>query len=47
MKRKLQTKDIWLFVAQVLLLSLIMLSPALISYISSNGDGNLALESYG
>ncbi|MBR4413713.1 MAG: histidine kinase, partial [Aeriscardovia sp.] len=45
MKRKLQAKDIWLFVAQVLLLSLIMLSPALISYISSNGDGNLALES--
>ena len=39
MKRKLQAKDIWLFVAQVLLLSLIMLSPALISYISSNGDG--------
>ena len=45
MKRKLQAKNIWLLVAQVLLLSLIMLSPALISYISSNGDGNLALES--
>ena len=45
MKQKLRTKDIWLFVAQVLLLSLIMLSPALISFISSNGDGNLALDS--
>lgn len=42
--KKIQAKDIWLFVVQVLLLSLIMLSPALISYISS-GDGKLALES--
>lgn len=45
MKQIIQVKDIWLFLAQVLLLSLIMLSPALISYISSNGDGSLALDS--
>ena len=39
MKQKIQAKDIWLLVAQVLLLSFIMLSPALISYVSSkNGD---------
>lgn len=44
MKQKLQAKDIWLFVAQVLLLSFIVLSPALISYISS-GDGRLAVDS--
>ena len=43
--KKIQGKDIWLFVAQLLLLSLIMLSPALISYISSKGDGKLALDS--
>jgi len=43
--KKIQTKDIWLFVAQVLLFSLIMLSPAFISYISSNGDGKLAMDS--
>ena len=34
--KKLQTRDVWLFVAQVLLLSLILLSPGLISYITSN-----------
>ena len=34
--KKIQTRDIWLFVAQVLLLSLILLSPGLISYITSN-----------
>ena len=45
MKQKIQAKDIELFVAQMLLLSLIMLSPALISFISSNGDSNLALDS--
>jgi sensor histidine kinase YesM len=45
MKQKIQAKDIWLLVAQVLLLSLIMLSPALISYISSRGDGKLAMDS--
>ena len=45
MKQKIQVKDIWLLVAQVLLLSLIMLSPALISYVSSNGDGKLAVDS--
>ena len=43
--KKIQTKDIWLFVAHLLLMSLIMLSPAFISYISSNGDGKLAMES--
>lgn len=42
--KKIQPKDIWLLVAQVLLLSLIMLSPALISYISS-GDSRLVVES--
>ena len=42
--KKILLKDLWLFVAQVLLLSLIMFSPALISYISS-GDGSLAVES--
>ena len=45
MKQKIQAKDIRLLVAQVLLLSLIMLSPALISYISSSGDGKLAMDS--
>jgi len=44
MKQKIQAKEVWLFVAQVLLLSLIMLSPALVSYISS-GDSKLAMES--
>ena len=44
MKQKIQVKDIWLFVAQMLLLSFIVLSPALISYISS-GDGRLAVDS--
>ena len=43
--KKIQGKDIWLLVAQLLLLSLIMLSPALISYISSKGDGKLAMDS--
>ena len=43
--KKIQAKDIWLLVAQVLLLSLIMLSPALISYVSSSGDGKLAMDS--
>ena len=43
--KQIQVKDIWLLVAQLLLLSLIMLSPALISYISSRGDGKLALDS--
>jgi sensor histidine kinase YesM len=43
MKQKLRAKDIWLLVAQVLLLSLIMLSPGLISYISSR-DGEMAVQ---
>lgn len=33
---KIQIKDIWLFVAQVLLLSLVLLSPGLISYVTTN-----------
>lgn len=43
--KKIQIKDVWLFVAQVLLLSLVLLSPALISYVSSSGDGKLAMDS--
>ncbi|MBQ6768967.1 MAG: histidine kinase [Prevotella sp.] len=39
MKQKIQAKDIWLLVAQALLLSFIMLSPGLISYISSRDGG--------
>ena len=34
--KKIQIKDIWLFVAQVLLLSLVLLSPGLISYVTTN-----------
>ena len=45
MKQKIQAKDVWLLAAQLLLLSLIMLSPGLISYISSRGDVKLALDS--
>ena len=33
---KIQTRDVWLFVAQVLLLSLVLLSPGLISYVTSH-----------
>ena len=33
---KIQVKDVWLFVAQVLLLSLVLLSPGLISYVTTN-----------
>ena len=33
---KIQIKDVWLFVAQMLLLSLVMLSPGLISFITNN-----------
>ena len=43
--KKIQSKDIWLLEAQLMLLSLIMLSPSLISYISSRGDDKLALDS--
>lgn len=42
--KKIQAKDVWLFVAQVLLLSLIMLSPGLISYVTTH-DGKLVWES--
>ncbi len=41
---KVQTKDVWLFVAQVLLLSLILLSPGLISYVISH-DSQLVWDS--
>lgn len=41
---QIRKKDVWLFVAQMLLLSLIILSPALISYISS-GSSKLAGDS--
>ena len=34
--KKIQIKDVWLFVAQVLLLSLILLSPGLISYVTTH-----------
>ena len=33
---EIQTRDVWLFVAQVLLLSLVLLSPGLISYVTSH-----------
>lgn len=42
--KKIQAKELWMLLAQLLLLSLIMLSPALISFISS-GDFSLAKES--
>ena len=44
--KKIQIKDVWLFVAQVLLLSLIMLSPGLISYVTSHKP-QLVWESLG
>ena len=34
--KKIQIKDVWLFVAQVLLLSLVLLSPGLISYVTTH-----------
>ena len=42
--KKIQIKDVWLFVAQVLLLSLTLLSPGLISYVTSRNP-QLAWES--
>ena len=42
--KKIQAKELWMLFAQLLLLSLIMLSPALISFISS-GDFSLAKKS--
>ena len=42
--KKIQLKDVWLFVAQVLLLSLTLLSPGLISYVTSHTP-QLAWES--
>ena len=41
---KIKKKDIWLFVVQLVLLQLIMLSPGLLTYITS-GSGELATES--
>ena len=34
--KRIQIKDVWLFVAQVLLLSLVLLSPGLISYVTTH-----------
>ena len=34
--KKIQIKDVWLFVAQVLLLSLVMVSPGLITYVTTH-----------
>jgi sensor histidine kinase YesM len=42
--KKIHIKDVWLFVAQVLLLSLTLLSPGLISYVTSHNP-QLAWES--
>ena len=42
--KKIQAKDVWLFVAQVLLLSLILLSPGLISYAKTH-DTQLVWDS--
>jgi hypothetical protein len=42
--KKIQIKDVWLFVAQVLLLSLVLLSPGLISYVTTN-DAVMAWDS--
>ena len=42
--KKIKAKDIWLFVVQLILLQLIMLSPGLLTYITS-GSGTLASES--
>ena len=44
--KKIQIKDVWLFVAQVLLLSLTVLSPGLISYVTTH-DSQLAWDSLG
>jgi len=48
--RKIQMKDIGLFVAQVLLLSLVLMSPGLISFITSNDAavvwGSLRIAAY-
>ena len=41
---KIKRRDIWLFVVQLILLQLIMLSPGLLTYITS-GSGTLASES--
>ena len=40
---KIKKKDVWLFVVQLVLLQLIMLSPGLVTYITS-GSGELATE---
>ena len=42
--KKIQIKDVWLFVAQVLLLSLVLLSPGLINYVTTN-DAAMAWDS--
>ena len=42
--KKIQTKDVWLFVAQVLLLSLVIVSPGLITYVTTR-DVQVAWDS--
>ena len=48
--KKIQIKDVWLFVAQVLLLSLVLLSPGLISYVTTHDIqvvwGSLTVSAY-
>ena len=44
--KKVQTKDIWLLVAQLLILSLIVLSPGLISYVISHDEAQLVTSLY-
>ena len=48
--KKIQIKDVWLFVAQVLLLSLVLLSPGLISYVTTHDIqvvwGSLMVSAY-
>ena len=48
--KKIQIKDVWLFVAQVLLLSLVLLSPGLISYVTTHDIqvvwGSLIVSAY-
>ncbi len=48
--KKIHIKDVWLFVAQVLLLSLVLLSPGLISYVTAHDIqvvwGSLLVSAY-
>ena len=48
--KKIQIKDMWLFVAQVLLLSLVLLSPGLINYVTTHDSvmawGSLLISAF-